>query len=268
MRDGARPESVSRFEAVARGDDTHRSRRCAMFSRRDFLSASVGSAGLWATTGRVVGADESKRAIGLGFSLYGMKSLPLADAVKACAAIGYDAVELPVMPDWPGDSAKLSADARREFLTQMNDQGLRLAAVMENLPALGVEAQHAANLERLKRACAVGKDLAQGDQLPIVETIPGGKPGEFDAVKDRLAGRLKEWAKVAEGAKVTVAIKAHVSNALQRPEQLLWLLKQVASPYVKGAYDYSHFELQGLKMGQTMADLLPVSAFVHVKDTR
>ncbi len=217
--------------------------------------------------GRLLGAADGKRTIGLGFSLYGMKSLPLADALKACASVGYDGVELPVMPDWPGDSAKLSAEARRDFLVQMNDQGLRLAAIMENLPALGDDAQHAANLERLKRACALAAELTQADKLPLVETILGGNAGEFEAVKDRLVSRLKEWAKIAEGAKVTVAVKAHVSNATQRPGQLKWLLEQVASPYLKGAYDYSHFQVQELKLGETMAQLLPHSAFIHVKDT-
>ena len=64
-----------------------------------------------------------------------------------------------------------------------------------------------------------------------------------------------------------LAVKAHVSNATQRPEQLLWLLKQVASPWLAGAYDYSHFQLQGLKLADTLAALLPHTAFIHVKDT-
>jgi sugar phosphate isomerase/epimerase len=31
-----------------------------------------------------------------------------------------------------------------------------------------------------------------------------------------------------------------VSNATQRPGQLLWLLEQIASPWLQAAYDYSH----------------------------
>jgi inosose dehydratase len=196
-----------------------------------------------------------------------MKSMSLSDALQACAKIGYDSVELPVMPDWPGDSAQLSAEARRQFLAQLNEHDLRLAALMENLPALGDEAQHAANIERLKRACELANDLRQGEHVPLVETVLGGKPGEFEAVKERLAGRLRDWAKVAEVAKVTLAVKAHVSNATQRPEQLIELLNLAASPYVTSAYDYSHFQLQDLKLNETLALLLPRTTFIHVKDT-
>jgi sugar phosphate isomerase/epimerase len=237
-----------------------------MFSRRRFLSTTMAGAALMSAC-RTLGAEDGKRTIGLGFSLYGMKSLSLAEALKACAELGYDSVELPVMPDWPADSAKLSAEARREHLAQLDDLGLRLTSLMENLPALGDDAQQAANLDRLKRACELARDLKQGERVPLVETILGGKVGEFEAVKVRLAGRLKEWAKVAAEAKVTLAVKAHVSNATQRPQQLTWLLEKVASPYLKGVYDYSHFQLQELALAETLTVLLPQAVFIHVKDT-
>jgi sugar phosphate isomerase/epimerase len=237
-----------------------------MISRRNFLSATLAGATLARCTRSLIAADR-ERTIGLGFSLYGMRALSLADAIKSCADIGYDSVELPVMPDWPGDSAQLSADARREFCAQLAGHKLRLTALMENLPALGDEAHHAGNLQRLKRVCELANDLKQGDRPPLVETILGGKPGEFDAVKQRLVERLADWAVIATAAKVTLAVKAHVSNATQRPEQLVWLLEQVASPYLKAAYDYSHFQLQELKLADTLTVLLPHTVFIHVKDT-
>jgi inosose dehydratase len=238
----------------------------AMISRRNFLSATI--AGVIACTARGAVADaEAKRTIGLGFSLYGMKTLALAEAINACAGLGYDCVELPVMPDWPADSAQLSAAARRELLAQLDDRKLSLTALMENLPALGDDAQHAAHLERLKRACQLARDLKQGNHVPLVETILGGKAGEFDAVKERLVERVRDMAKIAEAARVTLAVKAHVSNAIQRPEQLGWLLAQVASPYLNAAYDYSHFQLQDLKLTETLTELLPETVFIHVKDT-
>ena len=119
-----------------------------------------------------------------------MKSLSLAEAIDACAGIGYDCVELPVMPDWPGDSAKLSDEARRELAARLADNELRLTALMENLPALGDDEQHAAHLERLKRSVrSSARDMKQGDHVPLIETILGGKAGEFDAVKERLVER-------------------------------------------------------------------------------
>jgi inosose dehydratase len=238
-----------------------------MIERRNFLFATIaGSAALAMREGTALGAD-APRAIGLGFSLYGMKSLSLAESIDVCADLGYDCVELPVMPDWPGDSAKLTVDARRELAARLADKMLRLSALMENLPALGDDAQFAEHRERLKRACELAGELKQGQHVPLVETILGGKAGEFDAVKDRLAERVAQMGKVAEASRVTLAVKAHVSNAIQRPEQLAWLLSQVASPYLKAAYDYSHFQLQELKLADTLDQLLPQTVFIHVKDT-
>jgi inosose dehydratase len=141
---------------------------------------------------------------------------------------------------------------------------------MENLPILGDEAKRAANLERLKLAAQLARDLSSGDkngQAPLIETILGGKAGEFEAVKGPFVERLREWAEVMEEAKIVLAIKAHVGNATQRPEQLNWLSDQVASPWLVAAYDYSHFQLQDLKMAPTMDALLPRTRFIHVKDT-
>jgi inosose dehydratase len=236
-------------------------------SRRSFLGATI-AAGAALAQGARCFADEPPRTIGLGCSLYGMKSLPTADALKTCAEIGYDCIELPVMPDWPADSAKLNADARREIRAQLNDSDLRLTALMENQPCSDPKSQ-AANLERLKRACELANDLAADNAAgkPLIETILGGRPGEFESLKGGIIERLGEWAKVLADAKATLAIKAHIGNVIQRPAQLIELLDAVASPWLKAAYDYSHFQLQDLTMDETMTLLLPRSVFVHVKDT-
>lgn len=254
-------------------------RDAARSQRRKFFSFAAGLAS-WTVLQshtrllRASSAEQAPRTIGLGFSLYGMKSLELSAAIKALAEIGYDCTELPVMPGWPADSAQLGAAARRDLKGALARRGVRLTALMENLPLAGDDAQRAAFLERLRRAAALARDLAPEQPAagqpprPLIETILGGKPGEFDAVKGRLAERLGDWAKVAAEAEVIIAIKCHVSNAVQRPEQLLWLLEKVASPWLLAAYDYSHFELQGLELKATTDALLAKSAFIHVKDTQ
>jgi inosose dehydratase len=236
-----------------------------MLTRRTFLAASAAAV----CSAHLLRAAEEPSTIGLGFSLYGMKTLPVSDALASCAEVGYDCVELPVMNDWPADSARLTANARRDIRKELADRNLRLTGLMENVPALGDDKQQQANLERLKLACALAHDLAPAGKrhVPLVETILGGKAGEWETVKDRLVECVGQWAKVMAQAKVRLAIKAHVSNATQRPEQLAWLLKQVASPWLAAVYDYSHFQLQDLPLAETLDTLLPTSAFVHVKDT-
>jgi sugar phosphate isomerase/epimerase len=200
-------------------------------SRRALLAAAASSA-LAAPRGA---AADSPAKMGLGFSLYGMKTLTIRDAIAACAEIGYDTSELPVMKDWPADSSTFSRAEQRKLRAQLQENNLRLSALMENLPALGDMNSHAANLARLGRAAELASELAANGRPAVIETILGGKAGAFETVKSRLVERLKDWSAVVEKAQVTLAVKAHVSNATQRPEQLEWLLKQVASPYVKAA---------------------------------
>ncbi|MEI9897935.1 MAG: TIM barrel protein [Chthoniobacter sp.] len=94
----------------------------------------------------------------------------------------------------------------------------------------------------------------------------GGKPAEWDQVKDRMVERLRGWAKAAEEAKIVLAIKAHVMNAVQTPERLLWLWQAVNHSAIRLTYDYSHFQVQGLALDETLAAILPHTSFIHVKD--
>lgn len=243
--------------------------RASTITRRNFFSRTAFFFSATVIAREFCRAQEVRRAIGLGFSLYGMKSLSIEDALTAVSEIGYDCIELPVMKEWPADSATVDRAQLERWREMLAARRLRLSALMENLPALGDEAAFRANLDRLKRAADMAKELGRFNvSLPIVETIMGGKAGEFEAVKGKLVERLGQYAKVMQEAGVKLAVKCHVSGAAQQPSQLLWLLDQVnASPWLIGAYDYSHFEAQGLDMKETVAQLVPRSVFIHVKDS-
>lgn len=222
---------------------------------------------LAALPGAGLAAAAPRSRVGLGFSLYGMKSLPVPEALDLCAELGYDCVELPVMAGWPLDAATVPAATRREVRVRLADRGLRLSALMENLPALGSAEQHVRNLERLRHAASLSRDLSAGEEPPLLETVLGGGPGEWEGSRDRLVERLGDWVRVLGAARVRLAVKAHVTNARQRPEQVTWLLDRLASPWVVAAYDYSHFQLQSLPLAATLAALLPRTRFIHVKDS-
>jgi inosose dehydratase len=53
---------------------------------------------------------------------------------------------------------------------------------------------------------------------------------------------------------------------MNTPERLLWLLDHTGSPSIQAAYDFSHFELQGIDLEQSLTQLLPRTRFIHVKD--
>lgn len=232
-------------------------------SRRDWLAATAAMA-VGSATRAIAGGPQS---LSLGFSLYGMKSLPLVEAIKACAAIGYAGVELALMPGWPAEPKLLSAADRKGLRSRLSDSGLAVHGLMENLTEPAAESVHRSNLDRLRAAAELGNALSP-DAPPVVETILGGKANEWDRVKDRMVERLGAWAEVGKAAKTVIAVKPHVANALHTVEGALWLVKQVNSPWVRLAYDHSHFVLRGEKLADTIAALVPHSAFIHVKDAK
>jgi inosose dehydratase len=196
-----------------------------------------------------------------------MKGLATADAIKACAGIGYQCVELALLPGWPTEPKRLTAADRRDLRTRLADANLALVALMDNLYEPAEDAQHQANLERLKAAAELGATLSP-KAPPVIETVLGGKPPDWERVKGRMVERLQTWAKVGSTTKTVIAVKPHVANALHLPEHAKWLMQQVASPWLKLAFDYSHFVLRDLALDRTVAELAPLSAFVHVKDAR
>ncbi len=238
-------------------------------SRRAWLQrmAALAAVGLPVLPAPLARTTEPVASVHLGFSLYGMKALKIADALKACAKLGYDGVELALLPGWPTEPKQLMADDRRDLGQRLADAGLTLLGLMDNLSEPAEDTVHRANLERLKAAAELGQALSP-KAPPVIETVLGGKPAQWEQVKERLAERLRAWAEVAAAAQTVIAVKPHVANALHTPEGARWLLKQVNSPWLKLAFDYSHFALRRLSLAETVKELLPASAFIHVKDSR
>lgn len=239
--------------------------------RRRFLEASAAAAATVIVPGTrafvlAEAAGKKEQRLTLGFSLYGMKSLSLDEALAACAKIGYDAVELAVMPDWPAAPGALSVQSRRKLRERLMELGLSLPALMENLNLGADDAADRQQRERLKAACELAHDLAP-EQPPLVETVVGGKAGEWPKVKQRFADRLAGWARIAEETKTVLAIKPHRFGALNAPGDAVALAQQINSPWLKLAYDYSHFQFREMPLDDTLHEMIPHTRFIHVKDT-
>lgn len=202
----------------------------------------------------------------LGFSLYGMKTLPLDDALRTCAEIGYKHVEFALNPGWPTEPKLLDAAARKALRDRLATLMLGVSGLMLNMSLVVNDDAHAKNLAAMKEAAQFAHDLELPN--PLIETVLGGKPAEWDAIKDSMLARLRDWADAATAAKITLALKAHVGSAVNSPERLLWLLDKVPIPALCAAYDYSHFEVQGFPLAATLDALLPRTKFIHVKDTQ
>src|SRR5262249_50560258 len=104
-------------------------------SRRSWLQrvAVVSLAGLLSHRVLRSRAAEPEASVRFGFSLYGMKSLKIPEAIKSCTEIGYDGVELVLLPGWPTEPKQLTAEDRRDLGKRLTDSGLALLGLMENL---------------------------------------------------------------------------------------------------------------------------------------
>lgn len=211
---------------------------------------------LWAASGL-------RHTVSLGFSLYGMKGIPISTGIHTCRTIGYDSVELCLMPGWtPPD--QLSPEMRRTIASQLRNETIAVAALMEEIYLLDRDMPKATSLERLRKAAAFGHDLSSFP--PRVETVLGGKTADWEEGKHQMAERLGEWAITAASAEIILCIKAHAGAAVDTPEKLLWLYHQVNQPSLRLAYDYSHFQAAGLSLQDTLNPILSYCSFIHVKD--
>lgn len=237
------------------------------FPRRD-LFRIAGAAAVASMIGRsMIRADEPIARPQIGFSVYGMKSLSTADALRVCSEIGYECVELAAMADWPCAPEKLSADQRREIKQQLADRGLKLAAIMENLP-LAVDGEaHRNNLDRLKRAMQLAHDIAP-DQMPLLETVLGGSPDKWPMLKEKFLERLRDWGRVAVENDSIIAIKAHIAGALHLPQDAADVVKAIDSKGIQLTYDFSHFQLRDVPLADSWQAMAERTRFVHVKDGR
>jgi sugar phosphate isomerase/epimerase len=224
-------------------------------SRRMFITSTV-----------TVAAAAKKQGIGLGFGTYGMQSMKTAAALRTLAEIGYDGVQLALMPGWPTEPKLLSPRDRSEIRKMLAGFGLALPAMLESIPLAATAAKRAGNLERIRQAAALAHDLSPSAP-PVLDTVLGLKTEDWEKIKGGMVDELKDWAKVAESSQFVICFKPHADHAVHTPERALWLIREVGSKNLRVVYDYSHFYVEGLPLAATLKQLLPVSPFISVKDS-
>jgi inosose dehydratase len=202
----------------------------------------------------------------LGFKQYGMKKIPVRQAIRQIAKIGYKAVSLTLMPSWDTEPKLLSKTDRAEIRRQIGGLGLVLSSVQESLRLAGPDTNRKSNLERLRAAAAAAHELSPGAPA-VIETPLGGRPEEWEQTRRKMADELDEWARTLEPLKTVLAIEGHVGNAMDRPEKVRWMLDQVKSPWIGNLFDFSHYHLQGLELRESMRQLAGRTVVHHVKDS-
>jgi sugar phosphate isomerase/epimerase len=202
-------------------------------------------------------------AIRLEIGNYGMQALAVEAAIEQIRRIGYDGAELCLMPGWPSEPKALAAADRR----RIRDTRFPIPTMIESLNLMATDEAHLAALDRIRGAATLAHDLNPADP-PILQTVMGGKAGDWPAIRDKMAAKLADWGKVAADSKIKLAVKAHAMNAVDTPAKLLSLLDQVNNPAIVAIYDYGHFQLRDLTIEETMDAMLGRSSFITVKDSK
>jgi sugar phosphate isomerase/epimerase len=205
----------------------------------------------------------------LGYSTWGMPTVPIDVIIPHLAKLGYDGVELTIIPGYSIELSSLTADERKRIRQMLLDYNLELPAIAAHTSLIERDPDlHANNWRRLTGAVDLALDWALNGNPPAIDTTPGGKPEEWEMLKPHLVERTAELVEYAAARGVVIAMEPHVGSSINSPARVLELLDLVQSPYLKVNFDISHFNIQNMPIEETVAALAPVSAHTHVKDER
>jgi inosose dehydratase len=235
------------------------------FTRRQCLRLAVAlAAGAGPVARHAAGQAPAREGCTLSIGTYSLKGLTLEDAIARVAEFGYDGIEIATQPGFDGEPAKMPRERRDEVRRRLDASGLKLTALMEQITPSADDEKHDADLGRLRRVLAMARSLSPR-RPPLVQTVLGG--GTWDAKKDLFRTRLADWQEAARQTRVVLAIKPHRGGALSRPDEAIWLIRELGdSPWLRMVYDYSHYAFRDMPLEETVVSSLPYTAHVVVKD--
>ena len=205
----------------------------------------------------------------LAYSTWGMPTVPADVSIPYLAQLGFDGIELTVIPGYTTDLSILTSRQRQQIQQLLHQHQLTLSAVSAHTSLMNPEPKlHLANMERLKVAVDLAVELQTGSSRPVVNTTPGGRPDQWSVDKQQLIDRLGELIDYATEFQVIIALEPHIGVMIETPEQICELIETVNSPYLRANFDISHFEILGLPMSETIPLMVPKTAHTHVKDQR
>jgi sugar phosphate isomerase/epimerase len=229
------------------------------FSRRETLTFLAGF-----ISASLLGKEEQAPS-SLSIGTYGLQMLPLDATIEAVSKTGYDGIEIAAMPGYPGDPNLLSSARRKQIKRQLSNRGLRLDAIMAGILPSEEQSKRTANLARLQQCFDIARELSPGKAHPIVQTILGGRSDEKPS--QAFINEIGTWKDLALKNQTVLAIKPHRGHAISRPDQGIDLLEHIGpSPWLRLAFDYSHYAFRELSIENTIKTSLPWTSYVVLKD--
>ena len=205
----------------------------------------------------------------IGYCTWGMPTVPVDTMIPFLAGLGYDGIELTVIPGYTTELSLLDAAERRRIAHMLRDHGLELPALAAQTSMVERDPDIAArHWARLTAAVDLAVDWTLDGAPPAVDTTVGGRPEQWDELKPLLVERMGALVRYGEQRGVVIAAEPHVGSMLDMPARVLELLRLIDSPHLKLNFDISHFNVQGVPIAESVAALAPHTVHTHVKDER
>jgi sugar phosphate isomerase/epimerase len=206
----------------------------------------------------------------LAFSAWAMRDRPLEQQVEIVRGAGYVGICLVSDPHFNSlDPATTSAAERRRVRALLDSSGLALTAIAGHANPLEPDPTiRQANLDRIRAGLDLAADLAGPDGPPPLVSMGYGSPATYATDRVALAERFGELAQHAAKTGGVLALEAHVGQAMDEPEKIVWLMEAVGSPHFRLNLDNSHFEVMGRDMDDYLPLLVPFSVHTDLKDQR
>jgi sugar phosphate isomerase/epimerase len=205
----------------------------------------------------------------LGYSTWGMPALPIDVALEHVARLGFEGIELAIVPGYTTELRRLDAAERRRIRALLDRHGLALPSLAVHRALLVDDPQQwAANLAYLRASIDLATEMADKDGPPVIDNLVGGRSGELESRRTQLIERLHEVVRYAAARGVTIAVEPHVFTVLESPLATREIVDAIGSPYLRVQLDISHFDVLGLSIEETVPVLGPLAVHTHVKDQR
>jgi sugar phosphate isomerase/epimerase len=198
----------------------------------------------------------------LAFSAWAMRELPVDQQVDIVRRAGYLGICLVSDPKF----GLLEAPPVRRLLA---DADLALTAIAGHANVLATDADELAqNMARIRAGLDLAAELAAENGPPPLVTMGYGTPESYASDAVALTDRFGELAQYAARSGGTLALEAHVGQAMDEPEKVVQLMQAVDSPHFRFNFDNSHFEVMGRDMDEYVPMLAPYAVHTDVKDQR